>query len=326
MSIRGGVYHPYQAEQANKLSRVSYLNGGGAGSDTGSGWYKVFEAVCSGQNYDVYSAIILVNAVYYTKTRESDNTKRSGLIEIDCRNNPDGGSKTTSTISILCGNLETEVFGLKVQDRTFTLYYYSDQSIPIVDFVLLDDGSETPEVWMTTMGASYYGKEEPDGLLFGKVRNRASEDQDGNPLVNTATEQTITARKIFDVNGSIPILFLSGWERTGNETTQYCYLDWYDSNGDRVGVIGEKTSGTDRYGVFLQGGNEGRLQVLSDGEKCYFLLSESPSANDNSESIATTRWVNDKGYLTAVPAASQTVLGGVKVYMDSEGYLNIDTQ
>ena len=35
---------------------------------------------------------------------------------------------------------------------------------------------------------------------------------------------------------------------------------------------------------------------------------------------------NIASYAESIPAASQTVLGGVKVYKDSEGYLNIDTQ
>ena len=35
---------------------------------------------------------------------------------------------------------------------------------------------------------------------------------------------------------------------------------------------------------------------------------------------------NIASYAESIPAASQTVLGGVKVYTDSEGYLNIDTQ
>ena len=35
---------------------------------------------------------------------------------------------------------------------------------------------------------------------------------------------------------------------------------------------------------------------------------------------------NIASYAESIPAASQTVVGGVKVYTDSEGYLNIDTQ
>ena len=51
-----------------------------------------------------------------------------------------------------------------------------------------------------------------------------------------------------------------------------------------------------------------------------------PSTSDDSTKIATTAWVHNQNYLTTIPSASQTVLGGVKVYTDSGGYLCIDTE
>ena len=42
--------------------------------------------------------------------------------------------------------------------------------------------------------------------------------------------------------------------------------------------------------------------------------------------MATTEWVEGQNYLTTIPSASQAVLGGVKVYTDSSGYLCIDTE
>lgn len=51
-----------------------------------------------------------------------------------------------------------------------------------------------------------------------------------------------------------------------------------------------------------------------------------PSTSDDSTKIATTAWVHNQNYLTTIPSASQTVLGGVKVYTDSSGYLCIDTE
>lgn len=51
-----------------------------------------------------------------------------------------------------------------------------------------------------------------------------------------------------------------------------------------------------------------------------------PSTSDDSTKIATTAWVHNQNYLTTIPSASQTTLGGVKVYTDSGGYLCIDTE
>lgn len=51
-----------------------------------------------------------------------------------------------------------------------------------------------------------------------------------------------------------------------------------------------------------------------------------PSTSDDSTKIATTAWVKDQNYLDSIPSASQTVLGGAKIYVDSGGYLCIDTE
>lgn len=50
-----------------------------------------------------------------------------------------------------------------------------------------------------------------------------------------------------------------------------------------------------------------------------------PAKGDDSTKAANTAWVKDQGYLTSIPSASETVLGGARIWMDSDGYLNIQT-
>lgn len=152
----------------------------------------------------------------------------------------------------------------------------------------------------------------------------AETDADGNTIMTTNTWQNVTAPKTF--SGQLTMLDKDIDISTPPSSPKYNFIDGIDASSNRIGAIGFMLGSNGRYGGYLQGGNEGSLQVLSDGENVYFLLSENPPATDNTTSIATTKWVNDKGYITAIPVASQTVLGGVKVYKDSEGYFCIDTQ
>lgn len=326
----GGVYYPYQSEQANKLGRVSFVNGGSAGTGTGAGWYKIFEVTCSSTNYDVYSAILLANGVYKTQASATADTRRSGLIEINCRINTQSGSTTESTISILCGNLAPELFGITVQDKTFSVYYNATEGIPIDNFVLLDESAERIDRWMSTMGASYYGADEPSDLIYGAVRSRASEDQDGNELVNTSTDQTITGTKSYT---RFPAAMLRPqWDVTTPPSyVRYAQLAiWRDTNNKNIGQIESYQNEDGDTAVYFMNGSadgsswRGRLGLGRRTDGTEFTICTDPQADSNTNEIATTKWVNDKGYLKEVPAASQTVLGGVRAYVDSEGYFCID--
>ena len=68
-------------------------------------------------------------------------------------------------------------------------------------------------------------------------------------------------------------------------------------------------------------------EVYYNGERVDALEFESTFVSSSAPANAVYAVVrNIASYAESIPAASQTVLGGVKVYTDSEGYLNIDTQ
>lgn len=272
-----------------------------------------------------------INGTNYGNYSESAiNAAPSGQIEVDARITSGVFVNRYSSVGIISGNIASTDFCVCSSSDGKKMNLYVNISHRYRDFKItkISEGQEnvtSPNIFEFT--DEYYGTSAPEGAVYAVVRNRASTDADGNELVNTSTEQTISGRKtLAQSGGRNPLRVISAWEKTGNSTTHYNYIEFLDSNNSRTGIIGQKTAGTDRYGVYLQGGNEGSLQVLSDGENVYFLLSKNPPATDNTTSIATTKWINDKGYLTAIPAASQTVLGGVKVYTDGDGYLCIDTE
>lgn len=323
--VADGSYPSLTAGTADALNSRLLINT----TTANIGWWKVGEldiSDCTGANIS-YSCIMLINGLHATQFSSATSMRESGIIEFDVRKQ-DSALSNYNGVSILAGNIPTDEVCIAISGNVVSLYVKIDNAYGMETFAVIN---ETSEIGINTQlfnfNASFYGTTAPEGAVYAVVRNRASTDADGNELVNTSTEQTISGRKNFAQSGANnPIRVISAWEKTGNSTTRFNYIEFLDSNNSRTGVIGQKTAGTDRYGVYLQCGNEGSLQVLSDGENIYFLLSENPPATDNTTSIATTKWVNDKGYITAIPVASQTVLGGVKVYTDSDGYFCIDTQ
>lgn len=160
----------------------------------------------------------------------------------------------------------------------------------------------------------------------------AETDADGNTIVNTSTKQTITGKKLYTVFPAATLI--PAWDITEPpSTTRYAQLCiWQDENDKKIGQV-EAYFGSngDRACYFMianadGSGWGGRLGLVRKGDGTQETLCPSPVSDSDGDVIATTKWVNDKGYLTAIPVASQTVLGGVKAYTDSEGYFCIDTQ
>ena len=220
----------------------------------------------------------------------------------------------------------------------FELYYFNDNlnydeiAVKVLYGVRRSDNNTGTQDWTIATPSDPISSLPADktNVTLASIMQRVTEaksaetDADGNTIMTTNTWQDVTAAKTF--SGQLTMADRDADISNPPTSVKYCFINGQDASQNRLGAIGFKLNPDGRYGSYLQGGNEGSLQVLSDGENAYFLLSESPPANSDGENIATTKWVNDKGYLTAIPVASQTVLGGVKVYTDSEGYFCIDTQ
>lgn len=86
-------------------------------------------------------------------------------------------------------------------------------------------------------------------------------------------------------------------------STQYSYLDFYDKNNQRLGVIGAFQFTTGEYGVYLQAGNVASLNIRTNGTNSYTSVA-TPPTSDNSTQIATTAFVNNKFQVVSTLPAS----------------------
>ena len=114
---------------------------------------------------------------------------------------------------------------------------------------------------------------------------KATQDGSGNVITSKYTTldttQTISGQKTF----SKAPHFTAGINRysksssadtttTATNTTWHRqYEDYLDKNGKRLGVIGSVQTGDGYYGVYLQGGNQSSLNVLTDGTNGRILTS-----------------------------------------------------
>ena len=109
-----------------------------------------------------------------------------------------------------------------------------------------------------------------------------------------ATDNTFTGMNTFESATSNIYIKSSSIDITSTpSSTQYSYLDFYDKNNQRLGVIGAFQFTTGEYGVYLQAGNVASLNIRTNGTNSYTSVA-TPPTSDNSTQIATTAWVNKK--------------------------------
>lgn len=82
-------------------------------------------------------------------------------------------------------------------------------------------------------------------------------------------------------------------------STQYSYLDFYDKNNQRLGVIGAFQFTTGEYGIYLQAGNIASMNIRTNGTNSYTSVA-TPPTSDNSTQIATTAFVNQKFQVVSI--------------------------
>lgn len=116
-------------------------------------------------------------------------------------------------------------------------------------------------------------------LITDNVASATKATQDGSGNVITSkyttldTTQTISGQKTFSkapyftahINRYSKSSVADITKTATNTTWHYQYEDYLDTNGKRLGVIGSVQTGDGYYGVYLQGGNQSSLNVLTDG-------------------------------------------------------------
>ena len=123
-------------------------------------------------------------------------------------------------------------------------------------------------------------------------------ENDINTLDNSAAkldvDNTFTGVNTFESATSNVYIKSSSIDITSiPSSTQYSYLDFYDKNNQRLGVVGAFQFTTGEYGIYLQAGNVASLNIRTNGTNSYTSVA-TPPTSDNSTQIATTAFVNKK--------------------------------
>lgn len=304
------------------------------------GWWRFarlpFSTLTAITDTSSYSAILLVNSVNPSGINRT-GAIQSGLIELDLR--LDGGEpisiNTNAVMKVLCGGLSPDMFCRTVSDTEIEFYVYLNGAYNRRNFTVLNEVYYNGEhVDALEFESTFVSSSAPANAVYAVVRNQASSlgGKEADEFVDTTSNQSVGGQKTFtqtvhfDVNDTYPM-------RIGIPTGRFKDIQFNDEDGNRIVTIrvennADDTSPDTRILIGSNGPNHetpAGVTIIRDATRTR-VESMKPPATANNAEIATTSWVVDKGYLTAVPAASQTVLGGVKVYKDSEGYLNIDTQ
>lgn len=278
-----------------------------------TGWYKFMEASGLAEGHG-YSAIILVNGVLHTQESTSRNVEESGIIEVDYYNR--GGAATMYGVSILAGNLVPEEFCITASGNSISVYKNLAYAYEKVKFTELSLSGTSA----TTTYGSELESAAPADAVYAVVRNNASADDNGYSFdTNYVWHNNGQAEENTLKNGTTSLDFNDYLEEGKYELHGYA-----DNPAVNFPTSSSNTSKTNCgwYLVVYARGTTYVTQVAysvrTDGSIAIRTLSNGTWGN--------WRLLFDNGVVQQIPAASQTVLGGVKVYTDSEGYLNIDTQ
>lgn len=131
--------------------------------------------------------------------------------------------------------------------------------------------------------------------------DRAGKDGSGNTIttsyVATAGSSTLTGSIVYNVKNS------NTARGSKPSSTVFQYADYLDKDNNRVGVFGSQIKPDGYYGMYMQGGNEASIGVVSNGSSVY-AWAPTPPAASNSTNIATTEWV-----VNLTQTAAQTISG-----------------
>ena len=104
---------------------------------------------------------------------------------------------------------------------------------------------------------------------------------------------TFTGMNAFESNDSNVYIKSSSIDITSiPSSTKFSYIDFYDKNNQRIGILGAFQFTSGEYGIYLQAGNVASLNIRTNGISSY-ASAATPPTTDNSTQIATTAFVNN---------------------------------
>ena len=295
-------------------------------STGGKGWVH-FAKIDGTKISRSYSLILLISGRHFVGTAGS--AAPSGLLEIESYVDPTAHTFNTTTgtnIKILAGEITPNDFCFVNNGTSLDLYiYFGDVNgnSYITKLSETATGTNSGEAFVTTAVTTdntFYGTTAPANAVYAVVRNNASADDTG---------YSFDTNYVWHNNGQAEVNTLK------DGTTSLDFNDYLEEgkyelqgNADNTAVnfptssLNPSATNCDWYLVVYRRSltyiTQVAYSVRADGSIAIRTL--------NNGTWGNWQLLFDNGVAQQIPAASQTVLGGVKVYTDSEGYLNIDTQ
>lgn len=333
-----------ESESANRLSNSIVLGR----QETNVGWHKFAEIKAADIGNTVqagYSAIVLVNGVVPDTWQEDAYGYGAGsaIVEIDGRANTNGMYVNDSRlkINVLCGFLDpNNICGVTSEDlTTISLYINTIARYGQYSFSIFSENCEnSTDVKALTFVDEFYGTTAPANAVYGVVRNQASSlgGKEADEFVDTTSNQSVGGQKTFTAGPFIAPPTENVTALRVKNIPEGSYKDvFFEAAEDEQRILTirceNRLNENDPFVRILLGANGPNHEAPSGVSVCrsatrVWAEAPKPQASADNNEVATTSWVVDKGYLTAVPTASQTVVGGAKMYKDSEGYFCIDTE
>lgn len=258
-------------------------------SDT-VGWWKIgtLNVQDLGNPSRSSSTIFLVNGLY-------PHNNPSGLLELKGRIQAGSINAAAVTLKILSGNLSSNDHCIAIDGDIITLYGHLDGQYMSEIYTILQDSSEGAaqiNANLFTFDAEFYGTSAPSGAVYAVNRNRAAQadnDGKGQNIANTYIDKSnyqndITGVKVFSSVGLRDGGRFRTWDGGKNNDTLP------ENGGYELGQTGlwyyPGASLSESYYIQWSSGANNKKKLVIDDEGL--------ASSDNSNAVATTKWVTDK--------------------------------
>lgn len=196
----------YPTLGAGHLSRSIFV-----GNQNNNGWHKFATWTPSGTAAQLVSTIFLVNGV------NASTIENSGHIQLDSYIGANAATAEIQNFNAMDGNINLSAFCAVVNGKNIDLYTnlqpYRSYNITIID-ECDSNGNQVNEIQLSN---TFYGTSAPSGAVYATVRNKASEDEDGNNIVASYAKQ----------NGSYPTLGAGYLQHQGISSVSSSTIGWY---------------------------------------------------------------------------------------------------
>lgn len=317
--VADGSYPTLGAGYLAKTVTVATTN-----DSTQYGWWRFarlpFSTLTQITGTGSYSAILLVNSVNPSGIHDT-NAIQSGFIELDLR--LDGGKptniNTNDVMKVLCGSLYPNLFCCNVSDTEIEFYVNLNSSFNRRNFTVLDEGYYDGEhVDALEFESTFVSSSAPSGAVYAVVRNNASADDNGYSFdTNYVWHNNGQAEKNTLKDGTTSLDFNDyleegKYELQGNADNPAVNFPTSSSN--------MSATNCDWYLVVYVRGTKYVTQVA------YSVRADNAISIRSMENGKWREWrlLFEDGVAQSIPTASETIIGGVKMWV-SNGKLYIKT-